>query len=137
VLAGDVHIPGDNQRDHVIGKLMKISEHGFVTFCDPDGDDHELNLNWKRLRSMAMLENQTNLNEPCQKTKTPAVHYISMNNSLKLKHSTTCSQTTLQLILCSFFHTNSQPSSSTLSSRHDFPMKPPPSNIPCISLSLT
>jgi hypothetical protein len=44
VLAVDAYIPGDNQKDPVIGKLVKISEHGFMSFCDPDGDNHKLNL---------------------------------------------------------------------------------------------
>jgi hypothetical protein len=52
VWATDVYyIPGDNQRDPVIGKIVKISEHGFVSFCHRDGDDHKLNLNWKRLHN--------------------------------------------------------------------------------------
>jgi hypothetical protein len=54
VSVADAYIPGDNKKEPVIGKMVKISEHGFVSFCDPDGDDHELNLNWKRLRNMAM-----------------------------------------------------------------------------------
>jgi hypothetical protein len=49
VLVADAYIPGDNQNDPVIGKFVKISEHGFVSFHDPDGDDHKLNLNSKRL----------------------------------------------------------------------------------------
>jgi hypothetical protein len=53
VSAADAYISGDNKNDPVIGEMVKISEHGFVSFCNPDGDNHELNLNWKQLRSMA------------------------------------------------------------------------------------
>jgi hypothetical protein len=38
VLTANAYIPGDNQKDPVIGKLVKISEHGFVSFCGPDGE---------------------------------------------------------------------------------------------------
>jgi hypothetical protein len=54
VSAADAYISGDNKKDPVIGKMVKTSEHGFVSFRDPDGDNHELNLNWKRLHNMAM-----------------------------------------------------------------------------------
>jgi hypothetical protein len=43
----------DPTSDPVIGRLVEISLHGFVTFKDPDGDNHHLDLNWKRLRNMA------------------------------------------------------------------------------------
>ena len=39
--------------DPVIGQLVKITPHGFVSFKDPAGNDAELDLNWKRLRNMA------------------------------------------------------------------------------------
>jgi hypothetical protein len=52
--AADAYIPGDNKKDPVIGKMVKISEHCFVSFRDPDGDNHELNQNWKQLCNMAM-----------------------------------------------------------------------------------
>jgi hypothetical protein len=54
MLAADAYIPRDNKKELVIGKLVKISEPGFVSFLDPDRDHHELNLKWKRLRCMAM-----------------------------------------------------------------------------------
>jgi hypothetical protein len=38
--AADAYIPGDNQKDPVIGKLVKIREHRFMSFHDPDGDGH-------------------------------------------------------------------------------------------------
>jgi hypothetical protein len=48
VLAVDAYIPGDNQRDPVIGKLpVKISELETMSFSNPDGDDYKLDLNWK------------------------------------------------------------------------------------------
>jgi hypothetical protein len=51
--AADAYIPDEAQKDPVIGKMVQISQHGFVSFKDQDGDDHELNLNWKQLRNMA------------------------------------------------------------------------------------
>ena len=46
--------PLGNLWDKAIGKKVVIDENGAVTFCHPDGHDTELDLNWKRLRSMAM-----------------------------------------------------------------------------------
>jgi hypothetical protein len=53
--AEDYFDEGNNQTadDPVIGKLVEISLHGFVSFKDPDGDNCRLDLNWKRLRNMA------------------------------------------------------------------------------------
>jgi hypothetical protein len=55
--AADAYIADNTREDPVIGKMVKISQHGFVSFKDQDGDnhDHELNLNWKRLRNMTKL----------------------------------------------------------------------------------
>jgi hypothetical protein len=52
-LAADAYIPGDNHRDPVIGKMVKISEYaGFVSFCHPDNDDpHALNLNYDMMKA--------------------------------------------------------------------------------------
>ena len=41
----------DPSYDPVIGKLVEISLHGFVSFKDPDGDNHHLDLNWRRLHN--------------------------------------------------------------------------------------
>jgi hypothetical protein len=43
----------DPMDDPVIGKLVEISLQGFISFKDPDGDNHRLDLNWKRLHNMA------------------------------------------------------------------------------------
>jgi hypothetical protein len=43
----------DLMNDLVIGKLVEISLHGFVSFKDPNRDSHHLDLNWKRLCNMA------------------------------------------------------------------------------------
>jgi hypothetical protein len=39
--------------DEAIGKKVLINDNGVVSFVHPDGDEGELDLNWKRLRSMA------------------------------------------------------------------------------------
>jgi hypothetical protein len=39
--------------DPVIGKLVKVNAYGEVSFHDPDGSQPDLDLNWKRLRTMA------------------------------------------------------------------------------------
>ena len=52
--AEDTYIQSENGKDPVIRKLVQISEHGFVTFKDPDIGNQELDLNWKRLHNMAM-----------------------------------------------------------------------------------
>ena len=46
-------VDGKLDGESVVGKLVKITQHGFVYFKDPDGDEPELDLNWKRLRNMA------------------------------------------------------------------------------------
>ena len=46
--------PLGNLWDKAIGKKVLIDENGEVTFCHPDGDNIELDLNWKKLRSMDM-----------------------------------------------------------------------------------
>ena len=53
ISAEDTYNKREEVDDPAIGKLVKLSEHGFVSFRDPDGDDDELDLNWKRLRNMA------------------------------------------------------------------------------------
>ena len=54
VSAADYVVEGNEAAiDPVIGKLVQISLHGFVSFKDPDGDNRRLDLNWKRLRNMA------------------------------------------------------------------------------------
>jgi hypothetical protein len=39
--------------DETIGKKVLINDNGVVSFVHPDGDDIDIDLNWKRLRSMA------------------------------------------------------------------------------------
>ncbi len=51
--AKDFYNPHDDQLDIVIGKLVKISNKGEVTFYDQDGHASQLDLNWRRLRNMA------------------------------------------------------------------------------------
>jgi hypothetical protein len=54
-VSAEDYFTGENQNadDPVIGKLVEISLHGFVSFKDADGDNRRLDLNWKRLRNMA------------------------------------------------------------------------------------
>jgi hypothetical protein len=49
----DQYDPKHDGSDPLIGKLVKISAMGEVSFHDPDGHEEELDLNWKRLRTMA------------------------------------------------------------------------------------
>jgi hypothetical protein len=39
--------------DESIGKKVLINEYGVVSFLHPDGDEGELDLNWRRLQTMA------------------------------------------------------------------------------------
>ena len=52
--AKDWDNPNDEVWDPVIGKRVRIDEKGVVSFHDQDGDQTRLDLNWRRLRNMAM-----------------------------------------------------------------------------------
>ena len=49
----DLYDPSKDNCDPLIGKLVKISAMDHVTFHDPDGDEQDLDLNWRRLRNLA------------------------------------------------------------------------------------
>ena len=52
--AEDSHNPNDDVWDPVIGKKVIVSGKGVVSFRDQDGNHTRLDLNWRRLRNMAM-----------------------------------------------------------------------------------
>ena len=51
--ASDAHDPYEYEKDHVIGKFVKISELGAITLLDEDGSQDCLDMNWRRLRNLA------------------------------------------------------------------------------------
>ena len=51
--AADAHDPYEYEKDNVVGKCVKISELGAITFLDEDGSQYCLDMNWRRLRNLA------------------------------------------------------------------------------------